>query len=553
MRPERLIAAGRVLLAVASLFAVWLDPEEPIRYATVAYGVLAAYVVYAATVAVLLWGVEAVPRWWPVVTHAIDLACFSLFIFFTDPASPFTVYFVFALLAATLRWQVQGTLWTATIVIAVFFGFGIYFGIVLNDPGFDLRGFIIRSVYLFVLAGLFAYVGTQDRRTVREMSLLATWPETVHDDTESLARDLLSYAAPLLEAPRLVLAWSEIDTPWCRLAVWDRGTWTHHRQDRDVALVNREISDRAFICRRGRKARTLVQEPDGRQLTLWEGDPVGTGFAGRFATVSVVSVPMQGESLSGRLFVLDKAEPTLDSLVLTEIVGGVIAGRLDAFCLTEQLRQASATEERIRLARDLHDGVLQSFTGIALRLAAIRRMMKDEPSAVISALEDAQQMLASEQRDLRFFIQELKPAAAPPESAPLVARLDELAQRMEREWDLRVELRLGDPRQALPVSLCRDVYHIIREALVNAARHGSASQAHVTIELTDAAVITVAIADNGRGFPFTGRFTADQLATLNLGPKNLRDRVRALQGSLVLESGPAGAELNVTLPLGAAA
>jgi len=201
MRPERLIAAGRVVLAVSSLFAVWLDPDEPIRHAAVAYGVLLAYVVYAATVATLLWRVEAVPRLWPLVTHAVDLVCFSLFIFFTDPTSPFTVYFVFALLAATLRWQVRGTMWTATIVITVFFGFGIYFGIILDDPEFDLRGFIIRSVYLFVLAGLFGYVGTQDRRTVREMSRLATWPETVRADTESLARDLLAYAAPLLEAP----------------------------------------------------------------------------------------------------------------------------------------------------------------------------------------------------------------------------------------------------------------------------------------------------------------------------------------------------------------
>ena len=427
MRPERLIAAGRVVLAVASLFAVWLDPDEPIRYATVAYGVLLAYVVYAVTVATLLWRVEAVPRLWPVVTHAADLACFSLFIFFTDPASPFTVYFVFSLLAATLRWQVRGTMWTATIVIAVFFGFGVYFGIILDDPEFDLRGFIIRSVYLFVLAGLFAYVGTQDGRTVREMSRLATWPETVRDDTESLARDLLAYAASLLEAPKVILAWSEIDTPWRRLAVWDRGVWTHDRQSLDVALVNGEIRDRAFICRRSPNGRTLVQEPNGLRLALWEGHPVDADFAHRFAPRTVVSVPIQGASFTGRLFVLDKVDPTLDDLVLTEIVGGVIAARLDAFCLTEQLRQASATEERIRLARDLHDGVLQSFTGIALRLAAIRRMMDSDPAAAISALEEAQRMLASEQRDLRFFIQELKPAAAPPESATLETRLNELA------------------------------------------------------------------------------------------------------------------------------
>jgi len=388
---------------------------------------------------------------------------------------------------------------------------------------------------------------------VREMSRLATWPETVRDDTESLARDLLAYAAPLLDAPRVILAWSESDTPWRRLAVWDRGVWTLDHQSADAALVSREIRDRAFICRRSPNGRTLVQEPNGLRLALWEGHPVDADFARRFAPGTVLSVPMQGESFTGRLFVLDKADPTLDDLVLAEIVGGVIAARLDAYYLTEQLRQTSATEERIRLARDLHDGVLQSFTGIALRLAAIRRMMDRDPAAAISALEDAQRMLASEQRDLRFFIQELKPAAAPPESATLETRLNELAQRMEREWDLRVELSLDGQSTGLPVSLCRDIYHIIREGLVNAARHGAASLARVTVGTAGTDAITVAIVDNGRGFPFTGRYSADELAKRNLGPRNLRDRVRAMNGSLVVESRPTGAELHVILPLGAAA
>jgi signal transduction histidine kinase len=553
MRPERLIAAGRVVLGVASLFAVWLDPDEPIRYAAIAYGVLLAYVVYAVVVATLLWRVEAVPRLWPVFTHAADLACFSLFIFFTDPASPFTVYFVFSLLAATLRWQVRGTVWTAAVVIGVFLGFGLYFGVLRHEPEFDLRGFIIRAVYLVVLACLFAYVGTQDQRTVREMSRLATWPDAVREDGESLARDMLAYAGPLLEAPKVVLAWSEIDTPWRRLTIWEQGLEMDERESADAPLVSREIRDRAFICRPGPNGRTLVQEPNGLRLALWEGRPVEEEFARRFAASTVVSVPVQGESVTGRLFVLNKADPTLDDLVLTEIVGGVIAARLDARNLTEQLRQASATEERIRLARDLHDGALQSFTGIALRLAAIRRMMNSDGSAAIAALEETQRMLASEQRDLRFFIQELKPAAAPSESTPLKARLDELAQRMEREWDLRVELSLDEQSNRLPGSLGRDVYHIIREALVNAARHGSASLARVAVGSTGAAIVTIVIADNGCGFPFTGRYSAEELTKLNLGPRNLCERVQAMNGSMVLESGPAGAQLNVILPFGAAA
>lgn len=139
------------------------------------------------------------------------------------------------------------------------------------------------------------------------------------------------------------------------------------------------------------------------------------------------------------------------------------------------------------------------------------------------------------------------------DGSSLEARLDKLSQRMEREWDLRVELSLHGQSSQLPASLCRDIYHIVREALVNAARHGSASLARVTIAPTGTDAITISIADNGRGFPFTGRYSADELARRNLGPKNLRDRVQAVNGSLFLESGPAGAELNVVLPIGVAA
>lgn len=554
LRAERLIAAGRVILAASSLFAVWLDVDEPVRFAPAAYGVLIGYVVYAIAAGALLWRIESVPSGWPLVTHATDLVCFSLFIFFTEgPASPFTVYFVFALLSATLRWQARGTFWTAIVVIGAFLGFGIYFGFVLADPGFDLRAVIIRGVYLAVLAGLLGYVGTQDQRTLREMWGLAAWPHTLRDDAESLSRDLLAYAARLLDAPRAVLVQVEHDTPWRWIATWHGDRWTYERSSADDDVVAPELAGRAFLQSSGRQRRTLVQAASGPELVVWPGDPVPAAFGRRLQPGAVVSVPVRGESFDGRLFVLDKTDATFDDLVLTEVIAGMIAARLDAFSLAQQLRQAAATEERIRLARDLHDGVLQSFTGVALRLAAIRRLMANDPAAAARDLEDVQRMLASEQRDLRFYIQELGPGASRSAGDSLEPRLRELAQRMEREWDLRVELDLAAASLALPGGQGRDVYHLVREALVNAARHGAATVARVAIDATEAGRLTLSISDNGRGFPFAGRYTADELASLDLGPKTLRDRVRAMDGSLTLESADTGATLRVTLPRGAAA
>ena len=76
-----LIAAGRVVLAVSSLFAVWLDPAEPAKFADVAYSLLAAYVAYAAAIALLVWRSDAPSHRQALVTHAFDLVFFSLFIY----------------------------------------------------------------------------------------------------------------------------------------------------------------------------------------------------------------------------------------------------------------------------------------------------------------------------------------------------------------------------------------------------------------------------------------------------------------------------------------
>ncbi len=553
LRPERLIAGGRVVLAVSSLFAVWLDNDEPVRFAPLAYGLLVGYVLYAAATAAVLWRAETLSPRWSLATHATDLVCFSLFMFVTDgPASPFTVYFVFALLSATLRWQARGTFWTAVVVIAAFLGVGVYFGAVLDEQQFDLRALIIRGVYLVVLAVLLRYVGTQDHRTLREMRGLAAWPQATHDDAQALVADLLDYAAPLLEAPRILLAWSDLDAPCYRFAMWDRGSATAGNSVPGRTLVHEALCDRAFIRSNGPTPRTLVQDRSAPQLAVWHGDPFDDAFLSQFAPDAVISVPIGGENVEGRLFVLDKTDATFDDLMLSEIVAGMITGRLDALYLSEQLRQAAATEERIRLARDLHDGVLQSFTGIALRLPAIRRLMDRDVAGAASALEDVQRVLGAEQRELRFFIQELKPSSAS-EDVPLERRLGELAQLVEREWDLRVEMRLAPVHDAMPAARVRDIYHIVREALVNAARHGGASVARVVIDSAGDHAVALSVADNGHGFPFAGRYSAEELASLGLGPKTLRERVRAVNGTLTLESGPAGAELSVILPVGAAA
>src|SRR5207247_668701 len=121
VRAERLIATGRVVLAAFSLLAVWIAPPTPAGHTNATTLLLAAYLGYALVLALVAWFAYARVLRFGLLTHALDLALFSLFVYLTEgPASPFFTYFVFALVAATLRWQSRGALWTAAMAVLAF-------------------------------------------------------------------------------------------------------------------------------------------------------------------------------------------------------------------------------------------------------------------------------------------------------------------------------------------------------------------------------------------------------------------------------------------------
>jgi signal transduction histidine kinase len=236
------------------------------------------------------------------------------------------------------------------------------------------------------------------------------------------------------------------------------------------------------------------------------------------------------------------------------VVGGIVAHQvvadMDQFYLSRRLQEAAVTEERLRLARNLHDGLLQSLTGMSLQMAAVRRLLEGNLHAARDHLLEIQRLIAEEQRDLRFLVRDLRsaPLDASTTDFSLVARLDAVSKQIERQWGLRVELAMKVAESQLPGGLARDIYYIVHEALVNAARHASASAVCAELELYDDQV-RITIADNGRGFPFRGHYTLADLMSLQLGPVMLRDRVASLGGSLALDSTATGSRLVICLPL----
>lgn len=550
-RAERLIAGGRIALAASSLLAVWLDPTEPRKYATVAYSLLVAYVVYSGVVALVVWRAPAPPNRQRILTHVFDLAFFSLFTYFTSgPAeSPFIAYFVFSMVCATLRWQWRGTLWTAIAALTTFMGLGVYFAEGFGDGGIDLTPFVIRAVYLVVFAFLLGYLGVHEERTRREMAVLASWPQPTTEQPRELLRELLVTASRALEVRHAIAVTADREEPWWSVATLAGERFTETREGPETlgALIAPELEGAGFLCHLPADPEPVVLcRQDGALRTL-RVRPLAAPFLERAGRDTVLSLPLHGETVDGRLFFLGKRALTSDDLVLGEIATAMLAARLDQAALVRQLRAAAAADARVRLARDLHDGVLQSFTAIGLRLGAARRIADEHPAEVAAHLQDVQRLLADEQRDLRFFIQELQRQDLTGE-APLGERLRALCERIERTWGVRVQVSAALGAEPT-VAMGREIYSLVREAIVNAARHGAARRVTVGLEERGDRIV-VSIEDDGRGFPFAGSFDGASLRARGLGPRSLRERTSALGGAFALRSTATGARVQMDLPAG---
>lgn len=551
-RAERLIAAGRVVLACFSLFAIWLDPSEPAKHASAAYGLLAGYVGYSVLVTVVVWRTRTALTTIGLATHILDLAIFTSFLYFTEgPTSPFFVFFLFSVTSATLRWQWRGVLWTAVAALTLYFGLGFYAAEVVGDPTFELNRFIIRSVYMAVGAALLAYLGAYEERLRGEIRKLSAWPYVPVSGAQELLQETLKHAAHVFGSSRVIMLWEEPEEPWLHLATCHDGgfSWTHHPPGTFCPLVAEPLAEVAFLCTDAGAECPAVLWTSAEGLRQWRGAPVNSALQARFKVQAVLSCRLDAQSAEGRIFFLDKRQMTSDDLLLADIVARQVIVRMDQFHLSQQLKHAAVLDERIRLARDLHDGVAQSLTGAALQLESVRQMLPGELHDAQERLTKVQGLLQEGQRELRLFIEELRPerrSRSRSALSDLAERLRDLADRFQRQWGLAVQTDIDSLR--LPEPQAGQVYRIVQEALVNAARHSHATLVRVRVN-SEGGRVGIAISDDGRGFPFHGRYEHRQLIEMKLGPITLKERIISLGGSLLIDSAPTGARLEISLPI----
>jgi signal transduction histidine kinase len=269
---------------------------------------------------------------------------------------------------------------------------------------------------------------------------------------------------------------------------------------------------------------------------------VPTGLRQVLELDSTLSAPLTGDALSGRIFFTGRHDWSSDDLALAGIAARLFSAQLDQFAVQEQMRRTAVGEERIRVARDLHDGLLQSLTGVALQIQTLLQATNDD--SLRERLSAVQEIIAMDQRELRSFVSQLRPQSAGVIEPPLSARLRSLAERMSKQWSVDIEVSVDPPTPALPSFVASEVYSLVNESLANAAKHAAA--AHIRAAVTvDGREVRIVVEDDGDGFPFEGTYDLARLDAEHRGPVTLKERIASLGGDLLLRTTPEGSRIEM--------
>jgi signal transduction histidine kinase len=211
-----------------------------------------------------------------------------------------------------------------------------------------------------------------------------------------------------------------------------------------------------------------------------------------------------------------------------------------------ELAESARDAERQKLAGDFHDGPLQAFIGIQLRLEVLKKLVERDPRAAQQELRDLQEVSKSQVTEMRAFLRGIRPVELG--EAGLVASLRQIVAEFQKHSGITATFQSsGSPDLASPVA-SRELVQIVREALTNVQKHSKATRVAVTVSAADGQ-LEISIEDNGTGFAFSGAYTLEELELLRTGPFSIQKRVRALEGDLVVESRPQrGAGIVVRIP-----
>ena len=574
-RREQALASVRLVLAIG--FALYLIWGASLPHTLLVYRAALAYIAYSVLLVLLLVLARATKQEVGLAlrlsAHAVDTVwALLIFWFAASPnrgLSPDDVFFIFVLLAAAYRWGLRGTLATSGVWGVLLVAYKILTALGLEHvwplPAEQSSRFVMQALYLLVAAYVVGYVGEKENHLRANASRIAeavgkARSETGFRETMQAVMDTL---LDLFDTDRAVLAVRQTGSG--RAFLWEaereRGTYRTVVQLSELESFQKEryffpVPGRTFYASR----RSMPRQGDQRfQLLVRDAESdhlvnASCPFPDYFLTwhpcssllAATVALGEQSE-WCGRLFLFDpRIGDRAAKVRLLHDLAEELAPAIYTVYRLRRLRARAVSMERARIARELHDGVIQTLIGIEMEVAVLRRQAAIDPVRMADELRRIHGRLREEILSVRDLIQRIKPIEL--NGRQFLDSLAQIVDKFRHETGISATFVSEFQEITLPQHLAREVARIIQEALVNVRKHSQARSVVVRFAAEDG-LWKLVIEDDGRGFEFSGRLSQVELDTSRRGPLVLKERVRSLGGELAIESVPGhGARLEIALP-----
>jgi len=573
-RIERWLATARVFLTISALAAIYMDPTQ-LGHAPVAYGLLGIYLIHGVMVITLLRRRQQSTMAFRLLVHGVDIVWPAFISVFAEgPRSPFLLFFFFVLAAAAYRWGLWETLSTAAAEVALLWiesfvllrvwatqgkslPWRVFSGLQVNVTEFEPKRLFMLSVYLLVMGLLLGYLAEQQWRLRAEKAAVTSMLAKVRVEAglTGTLQQICRQVQGMYAASRVLVASQEIRSHRIFLGELRDGdggpsdfTWLNSGP-RDANRYLEDFPGEVFYAARsGDRWSLTALDSEGNQVPATSSDPVARLLERQsFQSLIGISFVFGGE-WRGRIFVFDpswKGDTQEELRFLLDLFRQVGPAIYNVYLL-HRLRRRAGAAERARVARELHDGAVQSLIAVEMQVDVLRRQTETSPEVVGSELGRIQGLLREEVLKLRELMQQMKSIDV--DSRRFLSVVRDAVERFERETGISARFVTDAEKLEMPDKVCREFLRIVQEGLVNVRKHSEARHALVRLS-TNSSEWCLTLEDDGKGFPFSGRLSQDELDQMGKGPTIIKERVRLIEGGLTVESNPGlGTRLEIKVP-----
>jgi signal transduction histidine kinase len=481
---QRVVSALRLMLVGSALLVVLADPPQPHTNIQLTYITLALYTLYSAVVCALsIRRSDLVPIG---IMHWLDIAWYIVLIALTGgPNSIFFNFFFFAILVGSFGWGLTTGL-RLTLVSAILFTI-VAFLVAPSGPPIDSNRIMLRPMQLLILGYMISRWGEFKINLRNQLQLLKD-VTVMSNPRFGIDRSI----AGVLESLRAFY-----DAEACLLLVPGKAksdTYNFYRVRRGVhstgaappeisseaaAMFLLPSSQYAIIYRTGRKKETILYDLNTLELSSGDTD-TSAKVASALDTTSYLSVPVHNRLQPvGRLYVIDG--PTrFDRSSIDFVLQFMehVTPLLENIRLVDSLASDAAEQERRRIARDIHDSVIQPYLGIQLGIAALARKLQSGSPDVLDNVEELLELTNQELAELRRYVWDLR--AGEEKRNVLLPSIQRYATRFASVTGINVDVK-AHGKIEVNDRLAAELFQIVAEGLSNVRRHALCNDASVEI------------------------------------------------------------------------